>query len=116
EQGREPERDLEGLPARLRLEKTLRLGRRGGCHSRPAGWGLEVRPAVPHRPLPRLRGGDREGASNLLPSYAGPPPPPPPPPRGREHAELAARAFQLTEACTTASQTGRPGATSAARP
>src|SRR6266487_6556805 len=41
-------------------------------------WGVT---AVPHRPLPRLRGRDREGAREKI-ERAGVPPPPPPPPHG----------------------------------
>src|SRR5215831_17593680 len=79
---------------------------------------LALRRAAPQRPLPRLRGRDREGAfgRRLLRLPPPPPPPPsgggrkprlPPPPRpspplprkrGREQAEFAATAVPFTQA------------------
>src|SRR5262249_38150772 len=50
--------------------------------------------AVPHRPLPRLRGRDREGACNMI-DVSGNPLPTPPPPAG-EGANRARCADVLT--------------------
>src|ERR1700720_991074 len=41
---------------------------------------------APKRPLPRLRGRDREGARNKTRASSTPPPPPPPPPPPRPDA------------------------------